>query len=272
MQTNWFQGDQHQSFAWTEGQHGALLIHGFMGSPAELHPIANLLRDHNFSCYGPLLPGFGERLDTINDVRRTDWIGEPAQLWEELYRAGQGQLIVGFSMGGAIAIHLARQFPPEKLILLAPLWRVMGGDWRVHLLPVLKHAIKRVKPFAGADLDDPELRSFFEDAMPQLDLDDPSVRRMVRDEIELSTSTIDELRRLASEAGELAPKLEVPTLVIQGTQDSSVRPADTRALVGRMPVQTKLVEVDSGHLLVSDQGSAWPEVAHHIAQFVNGRH
>jgi carboxylesterase len=270
MQGNWFTGDEHRSFAWTTGERGALLIHGFMGSPAELRPLADLLAQHDFSSYGPLLPGFGERLDTLDQVGREQWVGEPGQLWEELHRSGKGQLIVGFSMGGAIAIHLARHLPPERLILLAPLWKVLGGDWRLNLLPVLKHAVKRVKPFAGADLDDVELREFFADAMPELDLDNPDHRDVVRNEIELSTATIDELRRLASEAGDLAPHLDVPTLVIQGNKDTSVRLEDTRALVDRMTPQTRYVEVNAGHLLVSDQGEAWPKVEELVTNFVNG--
>ncbi len=272
MRGDWFSGEQHQSFARIEGDSGALLLHGFMGTPAELHPISGVLEQNGFSTYGPLLPGFGERVDTLSGVGREEWIGEPGQLWEELHRAGKGQVLVGFSMGGAIALNLARQYPPERLILLAPLWKVMGGDWRLRLLPVLKRFVKQIQPFAGADLDDPEIRTFFADAMPDLDLDDPDVREIIRNEITLSTSTLDELRHLAASTGELAPEIDVPTLVIQGKTDTSVRCEDTRSLVDRMNAEnTEYVEVDAGHMLVADSGNAWEEVRDLIVNFVNGR-
>ncbi|TVR76388.1 MAG: hypothetical protein EA415_01230, partial [Sphaerobacteraceae bacterium] len=95
---------------------------------------------------------------------------------------------------------------------------------------------------------------------------------IVRNEITLSTSTLDELRQLAASTGELAPQIEVPTLVIQGKTDTSVRCQDTRALVDRMNAEnTEYVEVDAGHMLVAHSGNAWEEVRDLILNFVNGR-
>ena len=41
-----FDGSEHRSFVWTEGDHAALLIHGFPGTPAEMLPLGTVLREH----------------------------------------------------------------------------------------------------------------------------------------------------------------------------------------------------------------------------------
>lgn len=270
MRGDWFSGEEHRSFRFNGEHGGALLLHGFMGTPKEMRPLGEMLNQSGVTAWGPLLPGFGEQISSIHDVRREDWIDHAGQIWEEMHRIGQANLLIGFSMGGAVALHLAERCAPDRLILMAPLWRVMGGDWKLYLLPVVKRLVSRLKPFARADLDEPGVRQFFADAMPDLDLDDPDVRDAVRNEIEISTSTLDELRRLASEAGEIAPRIRVPTLVIQGTDDGSVRPEDTRELVSNMGSNTSLREISAGHMLVSDEQPSWSAVRQMVTDFANG--
>ena len=170
-------------------------------------------------------------------------------------------------MGGSIALHLARSYPPEKLILLAPLWKMLGGDWKVNLLPVVKQFVKRMKPFARADFDEPGVREFFAGAMPDLDLDNPDVRNAIREQVEISTATLDELRRLTSSVGSLSQDTRVQTLVIQGLRDDSVRSEDTRKLVAKMGATARLEELDTDHMLVNPERPAWKDVERLVVEF-----
>ena len=80
-----FAGNEHQPFMWEGGQPAALLIHGFLGTPAEMRPLAHELHRAGWTVQGLLLPGFGEQLHTLFDRRYQEWleevrsaVGEPA--------------------------------------------------------------------------------------------------------------------------------------------------------------------------------------------------
>jgi carboxylesterase len=270
MRTDWFESEKHESFV-LEGRRGsAMLIHGFMGTPDEMRPLARELNQEDFRVHVPLMPGFGPDIENLGSSGRAQWLGVTEQIWGRLHRAGEADVLIGFSMGGAIALHLARKYPPKRLILLAPLWKLLGGDWKINFLPMFKHVVRNVRPFARSDFNDPEVRRFFAGAMPDIDVDNPDVQKMIRKEVELPTKTLDELRRLASDAGKHAPHIFVPTLVVQGTSDMSVRPRDTRELVTRMISHTRLVEISGEHLLVSDVQPSWFQVRDEVVRFSIG--
>jgi carboxylesterase len=270
MQGEWFPGEEHRTFELPGDRGGSLLLHGFMGTPSEMRPLARELNMAGFSAYAPLLPGFGEQIGSLGEVGRKEWVNAAARRWTAMHRRGQGDILIGFSMGGALALHLANAFPPRRLILLAPLWKVMGGDWRLRLLPVLKHFIREVRPFARADLTDPNVRKFFTGLNPDIDVHDPEVEEMIRSEIALPTRTLDELRLLALESGTLARRVTVPTLVIQGTNDVSVHAADTRRLVSKMGTNVRLVEMSAEHMVVSNEYPSWKQVRELVLDFATG--
>jgi carboxylesterase len=272
MRVDWFSGEEHQSFTYQGGDRPALLLHGFMGTPAEMRPLGRLLSETGFDSFGPLLPGFGEDIASLNSVTRADWMNAARETWSDPRFSKPGNVLIGFSMGGAIALQLAHESPPDRLILMAPLWKLLGGDWKVNLLPVVKRFVSTLKPFGRADFNDPDIRDFFAGAMPELDLDDQEVRQVIRNEIEISTSTLDELRRMAAEAGAMSTEITIPTLVIQGTDDTSVRSIHTRKLVERMGRNAQLVELPADHMLVSETSPAWQNVRELISEFLETDH
>jgi carboxylesterase len=269
LEADWFADESHQAFEISGESAGALLLHGFMGTPREMRPLARKLSETGVGVVAPLLPGFGPRIAEIDRVGMRDWVAEAAEAWEKLRAQGRANILLGFSMGAAIAMHLARDCPPGKLILLAPLWRLMGGDWRLKLLPVIKHVVRKVRPFANADFSDPEVRQFFEGAVPDLDLDQPDVQKRIRDEVAIATSTIDELRRLSASAGSIASRIQCETLVVQGTEDFTVRLEDTRELVSRMPSHVQFEELNGDHLLVSNDRRTWSAVSRLVLEFTD---
>ena len=75
-------------------------------------------------------------------------------------------IIIGYSMGGAIAMQVAAQSNPCGLILLAPFWRMEGNLWR--LLPVLKHLFPTIKPFdlIAVDFENADMRANIQQFFP----------------------------------------------------------------------------------------------------------
>jgi carboxylesterase len=270
MNPTWYPGEGHQGFELQGSSGGALLLHGFMGTPLEVRPLARALNARGFSAIGPLLPGFGTRIDSIDKVSREDWLGEARAIWQGMHDRGIADVLIGFSMGGSIALHLAASLPPKRLVLLAPLWKMLGGDWRVNLLPIFKMFVRTLRPFAGANFDDPEIRRFFSESRPDLDLDDAKVQRDLRDQTRISTRTLDELRRLSLGAGRASRSINTSTLVIQGRFDETVRSLDTRKLASEMDGEVSFEELEADHFLVFDDKPSWPEVRDLVLGFSSG--
>lgn len=92
-------------------------IHGFTGGPFELEPLANHLRRQGWACELPTLPGHGEP-DGMKHVRWRDWVKAAEQAATSITETYGSFDLIGFSMGGAIAAHVANRFPVRRLVLL----------------------------------------------------------------------------------------------------------------------------------------------------------
>ena len=264
-----FSGTEHVAFDFPgTGPVGALLIHGFVGTPAELRPLGLALSEHGISARGILLPGFGQEIGQLNETLPVDWMDAASHAWQQMHRSFQHNVLIGFSLGGAIALRLADEHPPDRLILLAPLWRLLGRAWPLgYLLPAAGKIVPRISPFASADFHHPHVRRFFERAARDVDVDDPIIRAAIRKYAQIETATIQRLWRFALRTGKYARLVKVPTLVIQGLADQIVAPSDTRVLTSRLPTGTRLIEVACDHLIIDSDKPAWPVVRDAVVHF-----
>jgi esterase/lipase len=98
---------------------GCLMIHGYTGSPYEISPLANHLKENtNWKIEVPTLPGHGKNLD-LRDVSHESWIETAEKELQQLMQKCDDIYLIGFSMGGMIASYLAAKYEVEKLVLLA---------------------------------------------------------------------------------------------------------------------------------------------------------
>ena len=74
---------EHEPFLFEAGSSRALLIHGFLGSPRELRPLAQELAAAGVTARGMLLPGFGAGIARLKTVLQTQLVAskpdEPEQ-------------------------------------------------------------------------------------------------------------------------------------------------------------------------------------------------
>ena len=77
---------EHQPFLFEAGSSRALLIHGFLGSPRELRPLAQELASAGVTARGVLLPGFGADIARLKEVRAEEWLAAARAAWEETRR------------------------------------------------------------------------------------------------------------------------------------------------------------------------------------------
>jgi len=85
---------------------GCLVLHGFGGNVREVAPLASCLRDHGFTVLCPSLKGHTGKREDLKGVTYTDWIASAEQGLLSLLSDCNLVYIIGFSMGGLIAINL----------------------------------------------------------------------------------------------------------------------------------------------------------------------
>ncbi|MBM7663146.1 esterase/lipase [Bacillus mesophilus] len=98
---------------------GCLCIHGFTGSPYEVEPLVNYLREHtDWKVVDPILPGHGDDGNLL-DVTYRQWIEAVESELQSLQRECEIVYVIGFSMGGLLAAYLSTKYHIDKLTLLS---------------------------------------------------------------------------------------------------------------------------------------------------------
>ena len=98
---------------------GVLFIHGFTGGPFEVRPLVNFLKmKTNWQLAIPTLPGHGITLN-LEKVSADSWLMEAELALKRLQKEVDRVIVVGFSMGGLIAMYLALRYKIDKLVLLS---------------------------------------------------------------------------------------------------------------------------------------------------------
>jgi carboxylesterase len=234
-----------------DGPHGALLIHGFAGTPPELRRLGEALAARGFRCYAPMLPGHGTKPEDLERTRWRDWSGAVAAAFDELAAECRDVVVAGQSMGGTLALHLAAHDLRVRAVaaLAAPVW--LSGPLPP-LLPVIKRVVRWHR--AGDDVD-----LWLPDAVEEL------YSYGIR-----PTRSIDELRKLCAVVRNELAAIRAPVLVIHGERDRSIDPRCgreiARRLIGSEAVRLELlprsghgISVDVDHDRVNDDILQWFE-------------
>src|SRR6266700_5451169 len=196
------------------------------GTPFEVRPVGETLGAIGYSVEAPLLAGHGGSLRDLAATQWPDWLASAEQSMDRLRRnVGDRPIaIVGFSMGGLLALRLARAFPDRigALVIIAAPLRMRPFQTRgVRALGRLPFDF-RSYPFAcipklkGSDISDAEMRA----ANPSL----PA----------FPISAVTSLFDLMDEVRADIPSVRAPTLVIHGRQDHTVPMDDSLELTGSL--------------------------------------
>ena len=261
-----FQGPEHLPFLWPGGAPAALLVHGFPGTPAEMRPLGEALHKAGWTVQGLLLPGFGPQIATLDERRAGDWAAAVEEALCALKRDHSPILLVGYSMGAALAIGAAARAVPDGLVLLAPFWWT-GSPLQRALGALLRPLLPRsFRPLRRADFANPQLRRFVANFFPQADLDNPQTQEDLR-QIDVPLSIVNQVRITGRTAYDQAPGVETPLLIVQGKHDEVVRLQFTRRLMKRFPHSPRYLEVDADHDLVRPAHTDWPAIEQAVLDF-----
>ncbi|HVC39375.1 MAG TPA: alpha/beta fold hydrolase [Candidatus Dormibacteraeota bacterium] len=234
---------------WLEGgERGALLLHGFAGTPPEMRPLADQLGRRGFTVSAPLLVGHGTSPEELERTGYRDWVAAANRALDELLDRCPLVGVAGQSMGATLALHLAATRPePQAIVSQAGFTEL--ADWRLRLLPVAKHLVRWHTPSAEVDLYDPEAihRLYSYGRRP--------------------TRAIDQLAQLGRLVETELAAVFRPILALQGSRDSVIAPGSAERIMSRVSSEVRSlrlfprsghgISVDIDGLEVAELGADW---------------
>jgi carboxylesterase len=218
---------------WTlgSGPRGALLLHGFAGTPPELRRLGEHLAANGWRCRAPAIAGHAVTPEDLERTTWLDWVASATEALDELAAECEQVVVAGQSMGGTMALHLAARHDRIQAVatLAAPVWL---KDWRLRLLPVAKHVVRWDVPGDDVDL-------FWPEAVNELHSYGRRPTRAIR-QLDLFCATVR--RELAL--------IRQPVLVMHGGRDRVIDPRNAvdveRGLVCSVAVERHMYP-RSGH-------------------------
>lgn len=256
-------GDPSPIFA-SQGGPAVLCLHGLTGTPFEVAELAHAIRAAGYSVSAPLLAGHGETGAALATTRWQDWLGSAEDAFDRL-RAASGRrsvAVLGFSMGGLLALRLARLRPDDVSAVLAlsvPLrlrpWQIAGAKaWRWLPTFLRRGPMAMIRKRDGSDVEDPAARR-----------DNPSLP-------EMPIASVSELVELAEIVRRDLSFIKQPVLVAHGGLDHTVDPKTSDELAGRLggAVVERLALPRSAHLIGVDVERA--QLAQAVLQFLKQHH
>jgi esterase/lipase len=216
-----------------------ILLHGFGGTPRDLRSIAEPLAERGYRVVVPAIPeqtgtSFAFRRGRIAPAALRAWVSDLIR--DETAIGGAPPLVVGTSMGGALATIAAVDHSVGKLVLLSPYFNLAVADrWVTGSTRALRWIVPVIPKAQKAQIYDPEGYRAYETGSYLV-----SLRAFLQ---------LVELARIAMAK---APALAVPTLVLASQRDTVASfEATERLFVGRE--QVRMVACNRGnHILTYD--------------------
>ncbi len=182
-------------------------------------------------------------------------------------RPGQPLILLGYSLGAAIAISAATAVPVDGLLLISPFWR-LGSFWQDQFWPVLRLLFRTVQPFKNANFADPVERQNIQTVLPEADLDDAATQQALR-QFAVPRQILDQVRAVGKRAYANAPSLNGPGLVVQGSADEVVQVASTQQLTARLGQGFQYAELATDHQFIRPENDGFFHLSRSILHYLD---
>lgn len=210
-----------------------LLVHGYTGTPSQMRLLGDYLNALGYTVYAPLLPGHGTTPEDLQEMEAEDWYKEVAIAYENLSKYFSRIAIMGVSMGGLLALRLAADKHPWKLVSIAT--PIYFYDTRLNWLWLLKHFMQYAKRGKHA--------------YPVEDRYNVAYNKIPVQPLESMLNLVKQCKK------RYLRRITCPVLVLQGGQDRTVKESSAQEILRRVESRKKqiLVLQDSGHMVILDK-------------------
>ncbi|MGI8774734.1 MAG: alpha/beta hydrolase [Actinomycetota bacterium] len=195
-----------EGFALGDGPVGALLVHGYTGSPQGLRDLGEELARAGIAVQAPLLPGHGTTWQDLSTRTADEWTSTVENAYEELAGRTEEVFLVSLSFGSALALDFTARHPRKIAGLVSLAGMVFNKDPLRHLAPLAAKVVKSI-PGVGNDIADPDNR--IEIAYNRV-----------------PTRSTVQMLRMCARAKRALPQVTVPILIMHGREDHTVHPSN----------------------------------------------
>lgn len=131
------------------GDQAVLILPGYNGYCQDVRSLAESVNKMGYRVRVPRYPGHATNGEDFMTTTGEEWLRCAVDAYLELKSTYSRVDLVGFSMGGVIAVIIASHFKVKNLALIAP--AVLNSQWTIALTPILKFFIKKM-PKGGIDV------------------------------------------------------------------------------------------------------------------------
>ena len=225
-------------FAWgpVDAAVGCLLLHGFSGSPAEMHGLGRYLAEQGVRVEGVRLAGHGTQPEHLTYLTWRDWLHTAQEGLARLRQHGRRVSVIGFSMGGLLGLQLCASQPESVAKLVTVSSPIYFRDRRIHLIPMVRHVVRWHRVKRPSTNSDPDAHTRY-----------VSYRRY-------PLIAVDHLLDLMRVTRKTLPYVETPALIMHGLKDRVIHPRSARYIYNHIGSEQKELVWwrNSGHGVVFD--------------------
>jgi carboxylesterase len=224
------------------GTNGAavLLIHGGGDTPQTLRHLAGELHARGYTVVAPLLPGHGRDLSAFARHTADDWYDATRGRFLALRQTHDWVGVIGLSMGGALAVRLASEYPDLPALVLASPYLSM---------PLVGELAARTAWLWGALV--PRVRTASDRSVL-----DPDARAQSLGYGAFTSRSLAALHLTAQRGRDALARVQAPTLIMQSKTDNRISTAATEEAFRLLGSAEKSIEwiAGAGHVITVDYG------------------
>ena len=221
------------------GKVGLLVLHGFTGSPYEIQTFVDYIRNHtDWVVETPTFSGHGDAESlALKGYKAEHWLMDAEIAYRKLAKIVEKVMVVGFSMGGIIAMYLAKRYPVKKLVLLSAAAKYVNPTQLVKDIHAMAEDVFHHK------LNDSDLFLQYEQKLRNFPL-----------------SAAIQFMKIVSKTEPYISHIECPVFIVQGALDEIVPSTTAQYLYDEIPAKRKQLYIsDCGrhHICYSDDCDEW---------------
>lgn len=194
-----------------------LIIHGFSGTPGQLRPLGNSIFKTGIDVHAILLKGHGTDTKDLKGVPWQEWFSEVESTYLQLKEKYKKVYVIGFSLGGVLALLLSEKLQPDKIILISTPIKIYNA-FLASLVPVLRYFIRYA--------------SFHNSHKHKVDLYDV-------DYAKFPVSSFYEVLKAKKNATKDLKKVVSKALIIQSFMDEAVKPGSADIIYQNISSENK---------------------------------
>lgn len=218
-----------EEFFFKRNDIGILISHGFNGTPQSVRYIGEEFAKQGFTVLGPRLYGHGTHYNDLEESSINDWFQSLEQGYQQLKQHCTSVFVIGQSLGGTLALWLARRYQEIKGIV------IINAALEV---PAYDYLNGKKEP------------RYLKESEPDIHAND--VFEITYSKVPIKA--IHELQNLMKKTPPIIPDIQCPVLGIHSRIDHVVPPANTDYILQHIgsTKKAKLVLQNSYHVASMD--------------------